>query len=743
MSNLIPLEPAPNNLSLKKLSKRISQFINSSIEPTLFYDWCKKAGKRQSSESKKLRLCVVTPAALYIFKSSFVSHFKLSQTFPLVAIKSLIVKENSNEVKLVFENGKIELIFEKIGEFVTKFLSLIKSMLPSYFAFEVSLPMSLEIKGTRTTAVQLADLFLSKCKENDEDVDPKLILNLRSDLRHNKPLTIDSSQFSDGKISALCFALTYSPDVSEVTFSGKSFYQLYSRVSKIVTKNSGILDVEIAKYKNTNDFEHFIQSLKKSKVKFLTFTECNFTTNMAEFLAKNLKETSVKYVSFNGSQFGKNCIETFSNYSPEIHGLSVRNDVFNSINYFQLVSVCLSETIRRIAINDSNFDIAQFFDAISSNASEIYLKTIDLSGNLCSSNFTGKYILPSTLNKIVLQRTKWEGNSLITLLTHQSYMNKVEIDLSNAFLNNIQLKDFIHLLPESPPESLIKVFIWCNNPIFVKLFSFISKYKYLEKLVLDNCSCPKNEKKTIISALASLVSRVNIKTLSIQNITSEYGNKLIGELMEPLHDHRALAQINVSDNQIGDNGLTMLGDIISRNSIIRSIAFDGCHVQNYKALVSFLVFCAQTPSLKHISKPHKEFTRLFEKFGKGSQEVKELKISWSKVSARLKHNRHRRHRKNRNVGVSESDMTTSTVTDTISTLTASNIVTSSIIINDQISNVGFTQLLAEWKVDFDLPNYEDIHKWEQLRQDFSYANITGIPALEMTEDQNSDDLIVI
>ncbi|OHT07420.1 hypothetical protein TRFO_24372 [Tritrichomonas foetus] len=726
--------PSSIRSSTNKAIKYLTQQINPKVEPLIFSDWCKKAGKNRNTDAQQLRFCAVTPSAFYICKQAIISFIKISQIFAWVDIKSISINPNSNEVRLSFGTGEISLLFENRYDFTGKLVSYLRPILPDpYFPIDLNLPQSIEIQPTPFKSIHFADIFLSKCKLLNESVDADMILNLKHNIRHRKPIVIDSNLLNEQKTNALCYALTYSPTIKSAKFGGKSFNQLFARVSLIVTLNPGLRDIEIFKHKNTKDFEKFVISLKDSKVETLRFTDVEFTQKISEFLSDNLSESPIKSLYFNGQQFARNCIQCFHEKSIEtLQHLSIENESLSTIHTFHIISVCLSSCLTKLVINNSNFDIATFFEAVNSNANDLKLKRIDLSGNRCSANFSGDYSMPSTLCKIKLTQLTWEGNSIVSFLSKQSYLTMVDIDLSRAYLSSSQVNSMSQTLPREPKSTSIRAFKWNSNPIFVKFFNFIMKWKFLTKLVMNDCEYSPKEKNQILPSLSGLISSINIQKLSIRNIQSTLGTKLMLSLKDCLCEHQAIKHLDISNNSIGDDGLSILKEIITVNTRIRSICFDGCKLQMYSSLSTFLAYITQIPYIRNVSKPRNDISELVKKFGQPAS--KEIKKNWVKLKE--KHHRNHHHHKHHRSENSSSDFTSSTYTDTTSITTTSTLISSLNIITDQnIENEKELTALdeVEWEMMIDLFDGGVNKEWEKLRKQYSYVNITGIKALEPIE----------
>lgn len=697
-----------------KVINSFQQHINLKIEPTIYSDWCRKPGKKRKTVISQIRFCVVTPAALYICKLGHKSTTKLSQIFHWASIMSFKSDIDMHDVAFKFRTGSIFLLFEQVDQFVKKVLTHLKTILPDYYHIEYCIMPNIETPIDTIRPSKILDLFLSKCKALGENVDPQFLINFKHKLSHKYSITIDSSQFNDAKIDAICFALSYSPYMKKLKIGGKNFDGLFHQLASIISLNFGIKRIEIFKHKTDCGLDSFLEKLQKSKVNKLVFSEVTFNQSNADVFMEKINELPLQTLSFSRSQFGKTLLPFFKRpLSESISQFIIQNDVIQKEQIEPLIKFSLTSNLSSLTITDCNIDISHVFSVFPTTSK---ITKIDLSGNMCGKDFTGTYSIPSTMKKIILQRITWEGDSLAIFLSKQVYLDRIELDLSSAYLTGEQIIAFKKSLPENPTSPNIINLAWNNNPIFQKFLNFISKFTYLQQLTLDNCETPLNEKKAFLHILSTLISSTNLQHFSISNTFREYGTKLMITLRDVLCEHQTLNSICVSDNSIGDEGLIILKEIVTINTRIRSISFDGCNVQNYQTLAVFLSEVSQLPYLKHISKPRKEFARLGEIYGKRAS--RELKNAWICITeTRSQNDDNESESDNHNI---QSDHST---TSTTSALISNTVDTTE-------SQLVMTRLEVDWDPNIELDYDGSAKEWKSLNEQFSYANITGIDVLK-------------
>lgn len=717
-----------------KVSKSFAQHVNLKIEPTIYSDWCKKPNSKKKSESSQIRFCVITPAAFYVCKLRHISTIKISQIFPWISIKSFKSNLTTHEVFLEFADDSIQLIFTNVNQFVTRALSYLKSILPPYFPVEYSITPELdsEIESTRPKLSQVADLFISKCKALKENVDPNFILNLKHTVKSKKTFIIDGSQLNELKVDAMCSAILNFPYIRKVKFGGKNFDRLYQKASIIISKNDAIKKIEIFKYRSDHKFIEFINKLKTCHIISLVFTEVSFTLEMSTILIKGLSSMNLEKLTFSGCQFNKFILPEFDNdLNCSITKLTIQNDTFNPKEIRHFFLICLSTNITNLVLTDSNIDIKLFFDLLKPNKSAFKVTKLDLSGNLCSSNYTDMVSIPERIKTLILQRITWEKDSLLTFLSKQVFLDEIELDLTRAYLVNDQVSNILAHFPEMPPSTNVIKFTWNSNPFFIKLLNYLSNCTKLQYLNLDNCIIPIvdkkidrfNEKKHILQSLSKLISSLHLKKLSIKSTMRDFSTNFMITLKDALSENQTLTGLNIDDNAIGEEGLLILKDILTSNPRIKSLSFDGCEVRNYQSLISFLNFLSQLPYTKQISRPQIEITRFAESNGKKIS--REIKTAWEAIDGNSSASNRKFYDESSSCRSSNS-------------LLSSNLISiSTIDLNEPC--IPMTHLSVEWESGFDIPYDNSVNEWSTLKQKYSYSNITGIDFLDHSNENSKVD----
>lgn len=566
----------------------------------------------------------------------------------------------------------------------------------------------------------------------------------------------------DSQNSELLAIHLSSMHINSLTFDecqfGKNILPLFHRAIREASSNKNTSKIQSKKSESTK--EKVTTNSKQENVKTDQNSDSDDDSN--EYYSDNY--------SFNEDpNFNNDFASSYGCQKFDVQDLTIKNDLIVSLpQVSQIVNLCVLSSLTNLVLVDCQLDITNFFESITetlnicnnNNINEpIKLISIDLSRNKCSASFTGEYILPKKIEELRLRKIIWEGDSLISFLSKQKFSSMIDLDLSKCHLSDSQVSNLIKKMPQKPSSFLIRSFRWNGNPLFIKFIEFLNELKHLQIVSLNNCFFNSDEKELILKSLNNLISRTNLQWLSIDKTMAPLGSKTLFVLKDTLIHHQTIKQIDICYNSIGDEGLEILKEIVSSNTKISQISFDGCDVSNYSFLVSFLTYIAQIPYLTSIGKPKKEMKRLIEKFG--SKVKKEIATAWEKITEKhqltIISNR-KSFAKADSLNESGEDVDEGQITLASRASTDISSTTSALIssaANDSSASNGgqgseseasgftikpeITLLNANWDIHIGIHDDGGVNEWDQLRYRYSFANLTGLEALRPTNTDN--DLI--
>lgn len=551
---------------------------------------------------------------------------------------------------------------------------------------------------------------------------------------------------------AILSTLKYAFNIRTLRISGETVIDsetIFEVLAQTIKNNSQCLfSLMILNCATFTGFTDFCDSILNSYLCKICFDGIVFKKKIFTQFVDILPQSSIEKIQFIRCPLKKKIIDLIiskaSNFS-KLRSLSMNDTVFlkdqstlkSFFNFLKEAKISIIELV-----ND-RIDIADIFYCL--NQTEIPITTLNVSKNYCSSKFSGQYILPVTIEDIKLAGVNWSPTALFNLLTTQSYVNMVQLDLSNQLettsnfdgpvvndnnevdaeskLNEYALLE-MHRALKPAGNMNIKSLIWNYNMLSNGFFTYISQLKNLEKLSIDCCVCDPNETNSIKNDLVLYLQNSNLRELSIKGPNSPYKSLLKG-LFAVIGAHQTLQALDVSDNAIGDEGLEMVVDCVSKNKNIEKIAFDGSILQKPQKFVDCCNRLIELQNLKYVSEPTKDMEDL-----KTQEEL--LKITpgivenaWERLKAKLYERTNQRFPDD--IDVDNED----NYNINLSRVNSENL--------SSVATMPIKQTVqkASWKIEISVPYDKETNAWEAMSEQFSLQTLTGI-----TPD-NRDSLIFV
>ena len=364
-----------------------------------------------------------------------------------------------------------------------------------------------------------------------------------------------------------------------------------------------------------------------------------------------------------------------------------KNELFTSFFNFLFAS-----KIPSVELVNDGLDISDVFSAL--DQAVVPMISLDLSRNICRQKFTGHYVLPITLTDLKLAEIDWSGTGLLSLLMNQQYVNAVKLDLSGQ--RGAKVKN-IHKALKPGPSLNIQTLVWNSNALSAHFFEYLERLDRLEKLFIDECTAYVAEKDdgggNVLNLIVMYLQNAKIKEFSIRGSPNSPYQNLARELFAVIAVHQTLEAIDVSGNSIGDVGLELLVDCLSRNTQIQRVEFDGINLQSPDKFIECCGRMAEMTHLKHIGKPQKEIDDLVKRV-KSKEQAAAIKAAWQKLEESVNAN-----------GAPESN-------------------------DPKVLALGLKQLTkqnASWTIEIPVKYNREKSKWDELSDEFSLERLTGIP----------------
>ena len=192
----------------------------------------------------------------------------------------------------------------------------------------------------------------------------------------------------------------------------------------------------------------------------------------------------------------------------------------------------------------------------------------------------------------------------------------------------------IHKALKPGPSLNIQTLVWNSNALSAHFFEYLERLDRLEKLFIDECTAYVAEKDdgggNVLNLIVMYLQNAKIKEFSIRGSPNSPYQNLARELFAVIAVHQTLEAIDVSGNSIGDVGLELLVDCLSRNTQIQRVEFDGINLQSPDKFIECCGRMAEMTHLKHIGKPQKEIDDLVKRV-KSKEQAAAIKAAWHKL----------------------------------------------------------------------------------------------------------------
>lgn len=698
------------NYSVSKTLLSFTKFVNPKIEPHIQSSWVKKINHNGGEDN---RFLVATKSNLFMCANrSFTHSLKILHVYPYVTFKGFNMI-TWNCFQIIFLNATLKLYCDQPSELMSPILSVILSILPNMENIKTQIPTNFNIVENINPSKQFIYLFLSYCRYLELDVNEALYSNIKK-MVLKKNLKIVHDYYNDKLVQALCLSAQLTSEPNSIQLGGKNFPKLFLELKKIIDKNDKMIKITIKNYQNCEYFESFLESLQKSKVISLTFKHIPISQQMLKLLSSKLPDTltSLSFINCNCNSFHLNVL--FDN--PE---------AFKHLNFFdisqneiqlppatipKLITFISSSKITSMNFRNMGIDIAIVFKELMS---DFQIMSLNLSENYCSTNLKDNYQFSTTLSKLNLSKVKWEGNTLIKFLTNQVFTSAMDLNLSYFILTNNSYLDAIKKLVNIPPSPMISKLKWNGNILTPNFFDFISKYSFLEKVSFNYCSIPNHYNKNILESMKTFLQFSNITSLSIVETFKNYQSYVLEALSERLIQQKTLIKLNVSKNNIGEEGLSILENIILNNSSLLYVYFDNNNIRDYNALVQFFNHLQKSSHLIYLSKPKFDIDQMTNNSPKSIE--KQINEAWSSIVMKMKKN--------------SEDL------ELTQDIALNSALQSSFRENRIFQFTDVQTPNISWDLDIKI-NYDkkDV-KWNELKKEFSISSLTGVPSVcEPTSD---------
>lgn len=695
------------------------QTVNTKVEPVIQYGWVHKLNSKGKFDE---RFFTATNAGVYLCTAYILNIMKVSRLYAWIDLVSIEVHQTLNKAEFNFhveQNPHVEIHYNEIGEFFRPIFNYLIEFLPNHHPAFSKLPQFFE-RRTLNSKNHIISMYLSACHSLSIEPENNVIYSLQDYISSKKPLIIEKKAFSSSSLKAILTALKYSKNIQDLTIIGDGFPQLWSTLATILSRSSQFYHITISNYSNYESFDQFCDAIKSCTMQSIEFEKVKFTEKMAEMLSNTIQESLIGDLVFNNCDFNTVLSSTLFMESSSYTGIklfAVTNDKsvgLDDVFVPKYLNFFIHANITQLELSYCNVEISKALTIIFST--KLPLSLLNLTGNFCSEDLPGNLPFSETLYTFDLKHVDWKGKSLATFLLSTPFCTAVELNLSSAKLETEDWEDLLTSLAEAPQNAMIVKLEWNKNSISNNFLKYILKLPCLRDLSL--CHCHKINSQLDLSILSSIIANLPLEKLSIRRtFKSEHG--LLRELRGSLFATKTLQNLDVSESSLGDVGLAILQDIVSNNQSLTTINFDKSEITDVSILIDLFNTLAAIPKIVKVTKPRHDIQVLSSEHSRRT--AQEIRSAWNRLNDAVK----RRARNGEDESTEIEGESSIAVSGTASTQSPSK---------PKAKTVNITSV--NWNIEGEPQIPTMASEWEEMRAQFSYANLTGLPVITSSDNLN-------
>jgi hypothetical protein len=311
--------------------------------------------------------------------------------------------------------------------------------------------------------------------------------------------------------------------------------------------------------------------------------------------------------------------------------------------------------------------------------------------------------------RINFSGVKWNPLSLLHFLTAQPYNPKTHVSFSGISLSSAEWSSvFTQLGRLHAPNHTIEHLDWSENPLDAILVTFLMNLKALCGLALNFCEYGDDKRRHLLDALGALMRGQRICRFEMQGTKKRQHTFLLRELLSLLADDNTIVELDVSENRLGNEGLSDLQKFVAASNTLQRLSFDGSKPTNAGALLRLFQTLAGRPTVRKVRFPLSDVNLII---SKAPAMADSLKDGWRTLMSDISGREVPIERDDDEESVSQrGDWSTSSCCGLGSTETLH----------------ADALLVPSWEIEVNLPFPNGFLEWEALKQKYSLTAVSGI-----------------
>lgn len=647
--------------------KRIdaARALASNPRQTVFY--CAGVNKINITNGKtKPRILAITDQSIIYFLNE--SKPKQHLTCYWTGIKSYSSDENKLEIDLTFENTSIKFSSPDYKQIQIIIIDILRHVLSSdewnslQIEEKYTIPKYKDLPSATGIISRYLSMLLQMGEESPKGIETQIKDYIATD--HKTFQLLNDPELSKFLIMLGEALKPYSHLESLIMPNYPNELQMYNDLAQILVQHPPIKHISISNPPDMQFFP-FCDSLKTSEITGLTFNNMKLSQDQFSILQESLINIPFRSLSFQ-NVFSPKIYQFF--YTDFLTGYITSRLTMLNLDHNKNIEIdkILKDlpVICSLSFASCNLDISETLDTIG-RAGLSTLTLLNLSGNYAQNFFSNSTQCPYELTRLDLNDVTWSSGVLpsffkyITTKTFPKglklFVERVSFDFIEDSENEEPSKneqdDVVIDIPienedandenegdeQKPKEEVqtkkaskkieangdwpsaddvfqsattfpIVELGWSGNPITQAFIDFLVKNERLTTLFLsETFSHEANSFDLFVSSINKLTKLTNLVMKGSNDF--ELGSS-ISSLLTALQEHPTLTLLDISNQNIGNEGITAVTNLIQSNDILQIINFDGSNVTDFDSIVKLIKKAEEKQRAVSISYPYHDIKNL-------------------------------------------------------------------------------------------------------------------------------------
>ena len=390
---------------------------------------------------------------------------------------------------------------------------------------------------------------------------------------------IDFSLFKNPTtiVSYVLDSLQMLPFVEEIEIPLLHIPDVYGFLISYLGKMTNIKYLKITGKCNSDSFSKFLNKIETSNYLHLIslyfvdsfFKEQDYRA-ISEFL-DNKKLTSIGFQN-SSSQSSSNYFLSSNFFHQSMFQSITLLNLDNTPNIDLSKILPYVQNLLSLSVANCNLQLSNIFFLLQ-KIQLTKLRELNASNNICFS-LPEEVDFPRYITRFIADDVQWGTNTLaicLYLCLERSIPN-ISLSFNNAKMNLNEWSNVFKVFWQSKFAGVYE-FSWNNNPISPMILGFLSRQNQLYALSIDGTM--RDSAPEIFQYFITFCAETTIRKLSLKGERGNRIGRMFGSIAKGIISAKYLEELDVSNNKIGDGGLDLIKQALSKSRTIKIINFDG------------------------------------------------------------------------------------------------------------------------------------------------------------------------